>query len=152
MKKTISIVVCLLCLSTVLVSCRRPNDDLTVSGLKEHFDPELYKTQSVIIGEDIETGIDHEKNEEYSEDVEILSEMLCLEEWVETKKGINEKLRLTIDLEELYEIRIYDSYIEVYDGYTATFQKMYAYYKVTDNMNEKINAYIETKNILTELL
>ncbi len=66
--------------------------------------------------------------------------------WKSAKKTENEKLRVSVILSELYEIRFYNSYFEVYDGYAPMFTDMHAYYEITDNINEKTDAYLAEKD------
>ncbi len=124
-----------LCISLIIIfslaGCQKSNDRLTVDGLKENFNPDIHTSFLVTI-----------ENESNYDNVTTLSQMLCFDEWSKTDKKQDETLRLTIEVSEEYEIRIYDTYIHVYDGYALIGQSDSAYYAISDKMDEKINDYL----------
>ncbi len=130
MKKLITICLAFI-LAFSLAGCQKSNDRLTVDGLKENFNPEVH-TSFLITTE----------NESNYDNITTLSQMLCFDEWSKADKKQGETLRLTIEVSEEYEIRIYDTYIHVYDGYALIGQSDSDYYAISDKMYERINDYL----------
>ncbi len=128
-----------LCLALAIVfsmaGCQSKNDRLSVEGVKENFNSENHTAFLVTIG-----------SESNYDSIDALSQMLCFNEWSKTDKTANETLRLTVEISEEYEIRIYDSYIHIYDGYALIGQSDSEYYAISETMDEQISAYIITAN------
>lgn len=82
-------------------------------------------------------------DDEYTESVDVLSELLLLDEWYEIEKPLDETLLMTIQLSELYEINLYENCVWVYYGYASIGETKTAYYSIPKAATENIRSYID---------
>lgn len=131
MKKSVVLLV-VLAVIFGLCACGKTSESLTLSAISKQFDSTIYEKYTVAVGEN-----------EYTETVDVLSELLLLDEWEEIDRPGEEMLLLKIHLSELYEIYLYESYAWVYYGYASMGEAENAYYSIPAEVSENIQTYIE---------
>ena len=111
----------------LLSSCSSTPKACTIQSLEAQFNPEYFQKHTVVID-----------GNEKTEQVTVLKDMLLLDEWEEIKSPpINEKATATIHLAEEYEIKIYESYAEVYYGYAKIGERDKASYLLPTGVAER---------------
>lgn len=108
--------------------------ELQLPFLMQNFNSSIYENQKVVVG-------DYASYQSSNE----LANLIQIEEWEKTNKPISvTTLIMTIELSELYEIRLYeDGYACVYYGYANPWERDTAWYRLPDGTADAVETYIE---------
>lgn len=131
-KKSLILGVIILAIAVCLFTSYRKNDKLEVSTIIEKFEKYPDPKMEIKIG-----------NSRRSEKVEVLRELILPEQWKKTPFSEWEDLLLSIRLNEGYEIRVYQTYVEVYDEYPKPLAQYRVYYKLSPEAIARIAEYVK---------
>lgn len=133
MKKKI-LIPCIIILVIAICSfiSYRKNDKLEISTIIEKFENYPDPKMEIKIG-----------NSRGSEKVEVLRELILPEQWKKTIFSEWENLLLSIRLNNGYEIRVYQTYVEVYDEYPKPLAQYRVYYKLSPEAMARIAEYVK---------